>query len=260
MKIKPSGNIERAVKGSLIGTAVGDALGLPYEGMSRQRLKKFRTTVDSYRFIRGMGMISDDAEHALITAEALIIFKGDTDAFTRILARHLKFWLLGIPAGIGSATLKGILKSCFGYSPENSGAFSAGNGPAMRAPVIGVCYGKDPVMLKKLVRASTRITHTDPKAEYGSLAAALAAYKASRGEVDGEDYLKELNQLLGNEGKELKTLLRKAVKSAQKDEDPSELVSTPERLCSSHSKCNIMRRRHGYDRRDPGWYNRRKSR
>ncbi|MDY6994543.1 MAG: ADP-ribosylglycohydrolase family protein, partial [Pseudomonadota bacterium] len=73
-------------------------------------------------------------------------------------------------------TLRAILKLWLG---EHSGVFSAGNGPAMRSPLIGVCYGAEPQKLLALVRASTRLTHTDPKAEFGALAIAVAAYMAS---------------------------------------------------------------------------------
>ena len=77
---------------------------------------------------------------------------------------QLRFWLLGLPGGIGYATLKAILKLWLGFKPEHSGIFSAGNGPAMRSAIIGVCYGNDSQKLRELVKASTRLTHTDPKA------------------------------------------------------------------------------------------------
>src|SRR5205823_1644411 len=53
---------------------------------------------------------------------------------------------------------------------------SAGNGPAMRSALLGVCLGHDPPRLRAFVRASTRLTHTDPRAERGALLVALAAH------------------------------------------------------------------------------------
>jgi len=50
--------------GLLLGQAVGDALGLPWEGLSRRRAVKMFSTPDRYRFLFGRGMISDDTEHA----------------------------------------------------------------------------------------------------------------------------------------------------------------------------------------------------
>lgn len=85
-----------------------------------------------------------------------------------------------MPGGIGYATLKAILKLWLGFKPEHSGIFSAGNGPAMRSAIIGVCYGNDSQKLRELVKASTRLTHTNPKAEFGALAVAITAYLSSQ--------------------------------------------------------------------------------
>jgi len=47
-----------AIVGSLLGTAVGDALGLPYEGLSPRRAERMLGTPDRYRFVPGRGMVS----------------------------------------------------------------------------------------------------------------------------------------------------------------------------------------------------------
>lgn len=172
--------LEDAVFGCLLGTAVGDALGLPYEGLSPGRARRMLGPPDRYRLIFGRGMISDDTEHACLVARALTASTGNPEIFARELASGLRWWLLGLPAGIGWATLRAILKLWVGFGPRRSGVFSAGNGPAMRSALIGVCYGHDRQRLEALVAASTHITHTDPRAFYGALAVACAAYAASR--------------------------------------------------------------------------------
>lgn len=150
-----------------------------------------------YHFLPGgRGMVSDDTEHTCLIARALIASAGDPAAFERRFARDLKRWLLLVPAGVGLATLRAALKLLVGVPPSRSGVFSAGNGPAMRAALIGVCYGNDPARLRALVRVSTRITHTDPKAEYGALAVALAAHHARQGDLDGECFVRALADLL----------------------------------------------------------------
>jgi len=161
--------------GVLLGTAAGDALGLPREGLSRRRAARmFGDGALRHRFFFGHGLCSDDTEHAVLVAQALLKSGGDPDAFARSLAWRLRWWLLGLPAGVGLATLRSIIRLWVGFSPQRSGVFSAGNGPAMRAPLLGV-YAKDRAHLKTLVHASTCITHRDPKAEQGALAIALAA-------------------------------------------------------------------------------------
>jgi ADP-ribosylglycohydrolase len=108
----------------------------------------------------------------------------------------LRWWLLGCPAGIGFATLRAILKLWFGWPPARSGVFSAGNGPAMRSAILGAAVA-DRERLRALVRASTRITHTDPKAEYGALAVALAARLVTeQPEVTVAGYVEQLRVFL----------------------------------------------------------------
>ena len=113
-----------ALVGVLIGTAVGDSLGLPAEGMSRQRIRARWGGVWRHRFLFGRGMVSDDTEHTLFVAQALLTHPGDPIAFQRCLAWKLRLWLLGLPAGIGLATLKAILKLWLGISPNRSGVWS----------------------------------------------------------------------------------------------------------------------------------------
>jgi ADP-ribosylglycohydrolase len=165
-------------RGLLLGTAAGDAVGLPREGLSRKRaLRMFGGPPLRHQFLFGGGMVSDDTEHACMTAQALLISAGDPDRFGRVLAWRLRLWLLGMPAAVGSATLRAMLKLWLGFSPAHSGVFSAGNGPLMRAPLLGLCVA-DPKLLPRLIRTSTRLTHTDPRAERGALLVALAVRHA----------------------------------------------------------------------------------
>ncbi len=169
-----------AVAGAILGCAVGDAIGLPYEGLSKQRGIRLLGTPDRHRFVASRGMVSDDTEHTCMVAQALCAAPGDPDKFARQFGRRLRWWLLGLPAGIGSATLKATLKLWLGFPPLRSGVFSAGNGPAMRSPVLGAAI-EDIETLRGFVRTSTQITHTDPKAYHGAFAVALAAWCAKRG-------------------------------------------------------------------------------
>ncbi len=201
------------VVGCILGTAVGDALGLPYEGLSRRRAAKLFGPPDRHRFFFGHGMVSDDTEHTCMVAQSLIAAGGDVHSFRRELARRFRFWLLGFPGGIGVATLRSILRLWIDFRPEKSGVFSAGNGPAMRAAVIGAAVD-NPTLLRELAGASSRITHTDPKAEFGAFAVALATQMArQKGTVSGHDFLDQLSLLLAPEADELVSLIRDAVNS-----------------------------------------------
>ncbi|MEI6541496.1 MAG: ADP-ribosylglycohydrolase family protein [Planctomycetota bacterium] len=207
---------DRAILGCLIGTAVGDALGLPYEGISPRRAVKMLGPPSRFRFLFGRGMVSDDTEHTVLVAESLIESGGEAALLERAFARRLKRWFLLLPAGLGLATAKACCKLMIGISPKNSGVFSAGNGPAMRAAILGV-FADSVDQVSELVRITTRITHTDPKAEMGAFAIALAAYCAKSGEPMGpHEYLSRLRVGLRCDGStDFLALIQRAIESLQ---------------------------------------------
>jgi ADP-ribosyl-[dinitrogen reductase] hydrolase len=161
--------------GILLGTAVGDALGLPAEGPSPARRRRLLPGPWRHRLLFGCGMVSDDTEHALFVAQSLLRHPADAEAFQRRLAWHLRWWFAGLPAGIGMATARACVKLWLGFPPSRSGVFSAGNGPAMRCALIGGYFHNQLEMQHRFVVASTQLTHTDPKAAVGAEAVARVA-------------------------------------------------------------------------------------
>src|ERR1017187_4780675 len=101
--------------GILLGTAVGDALGLPAEGLSPRRRQRLMPGPWQHRLLFGRGMVSDDTEHTLFVAQSLLRNPDDVDAFQRRLAWHLRWWFAGLPAGIGMATAKACVKLWLGF-------------------------------------------------------------------------------------------------------------------------------------------------
>lgn len=174
------------LQGVILGTAVGDSLGLPRENLSATRADRlFGGSPLRQHWVLGRGMVSDDSEHTIFVAQSLLAHPNDPDRFARSLAWRLRGWFLTIPAGIGFATLRACIKLWLGFSPGRSGVWSAGNGPAMRAALLGVMLGDDRGKLRAFIRSSTRLTHTDPLAERGAYLIALAAhYGATAGDRD----------------------------------------------------------------------------
>ncbi len=180
---------------SLIGTALGDSLGLPSEGMSRRRIQKRWKGPLRQRFLFGRGMLSDDTEHSIFVSQALLESGGDVDRFQTLLAKKMRWWFAALPAGVGLATARAILKLWIGFRPGKNGVFSAGNGPVMRAPIIGVVFANDVKQRTEFVRASTVLTHTDPKAFEAAMMAADCAAFAARGETDAIVIIARLREI-----------------------------------------------------------------
>jgi len=172
-------------RGVLIGTAVGDALGLPAEGVSRRRVSRLFPGPWRHRLITGRGMLSDDSEHTLFISQALLAQPTSVEAFARRFAWSLRWWFVSLPAGIGLGTLRSIVRLWLGFSPANSGVRSAGNGPAMRAAPIGAMFADDAEKRQAYVEASTRVTHSDPRALVGAqVVANLCAWSFCTGAAE----------------------------------------------------------------------------
>ena len=167
----------------LLGGALGDSLGLPAENMTAGRIARRWQGPLRHRFLGRRGMVSDDTEHAGMTLLSLHECGGDPDLFAKALAKRLRWWLAGIPAGVGFATVRSILKLWLGFSPGKSGVWSAGNGPLMRAAVIGAYFAKDPAKRQSFTEVSTRITHRDPRAGEAARMIAEAAALACNAAV-----------------------------------------------------------------------------
>lgn len=162
--------------GVLVGTAMGDSLGLPAENLAPARIaaRWGNPAIWRQRFWFGYGAVSDDTEHTLIVATSLLEAGLDEARLLRVLARKFRWWFAALPAGVGWATLRACCRLWVGISPRRSGVFSAGNGPAVRSALFGV-LGLTAELRRTLVAASTRLTHSDPQALWAALAMAEVA-------------------------------------------------------------------------------------
>lgn len=117
----------------------------------------------------------------------------------------------GFAAGVVKATTRAGIKLWLGAKPASAGVFSAGNGPAMRAAVFDAAIDDVPQMLE-FVRASSRVTHSDPKAEFGAIAVAFAArHSRVHKQVDANLWLSDVVNAVGDDGSELTNLLHRSV-------------------------------------------------
>lgn len=210
-------------RGVMVGTAVGDALGLPAEGLARKTIEKLGWSNWRHRLCFSRGMISDDTEHTFLVVQSLLKHGENPDRFQRSLAWRLRWWFLGLPAGVGLGTARAILKLWLFIPPGRSGVYSAGNGPAMRSAVIGVHFRNRPDALRAFVQSSTQLTHKDPRALTGALAVAKAAALAAdtpAGETpDAAEFFDAIRDLPGKPDDEWARLV------AQMEESLSERTS-----------------------------------
>lgn len=188
----------KPILGCLLGTAVGDALGLPTEGMVREKAECCVAGGLRHRFFLGRGMLSDDTEHTLMLAAALRRQPEDVKAFQRDFGGQLRWWLAALPAGVGLSTARAIGKLWLGFPASRSGVRSAGNGAAMRSAIVGAVLVNDCEKRREVALAACRVTHTDPRAEESALLVAEAAAMAAKG-VDTPEVADTLRMVLTSE-------------------------------------------------------------
>lgn len=116
------------------------------------------------------------------------------------------------------ATLKSILRLWFGVPCSRSGVFSAGNGAAMRSAIIGVVHSDDYDLRRQYTHASSSLTHSDPKAQFGAQAIADVAACVAR---DGtRPTVSRLEVILSDagEGDEWRDVVRRTIDACQSGE------------------------------------------
>jgi poly(ADP-ribose) glycohydrolase ARH3 len=155
-------------KGSLIGCAVGDALGSEFEGTSE---------LASASGLTFSGRWTDDTHMMIGVAESLIEnegFNGEKMALNFIRHYEEEPWR---GYGPGPPQVFKWIKSGVPWREASrrlfGGAGSLGNGAAMRAAPIGLLYHDNSTMLRSVVNDSSQITHAHELAKEG---AAIEAY------------------------------------------------------------------------------------
>jgi ADP-ribosylglycohydrolase len=168
----------------LVGTAVGDALGVPFETflINNPLLLDWDGTTYLGSKYHGLepGQYSDDTQLSILVAKSLILNSGFNP--DDLAARYQDWFFSGVARGYGKTTKLAMEALKSGKHWNESGiAGSLGNGTAMRAAPFGVYFRNDFKQLIAAVKIDSAITHVSEDAEAGAIAIALtAAYAVNR--------------------------------------------------------------------------------
>ena len=164
--------IKEKMLGCLYGQAIGDALGLGSEFLSKDEvlrnypdgLKNYDQIIqDTHRRRWAKGAWTDDTEMMLCILEG---FENGRFNSHRV-ASNFKDWFNGEPMGIGSHTYKVLCMGDYVVQPEMCSKLwwdlsrqqSASNGALMRTSVVGLAENK----IEQQAEAICKLTHYDPR-------------------------------------------------------------------------------------------------
>lgn len=165
------------IYGILFGQAIGDALGLAAEGMSREEVattypngvNDYADIVqDEFRSRWPRGAWTDDTDQMLCILDSLLD-KGAVDPHD-IAARFLK-WFRSGGQGLGRHTYNVLRMPQYAQHPHEAAEFvwrfsrgkSAPNGALMRTCVLGIWDRRNAAAVRTNTECVCRLTHADPR-------------------------------------------------------------------------------------------------
>jgi ADP-ribosylglycohydrolase len=217
----PKEELSDRCKGAIYGHAIGDALGLGAEFMSKAEVtRNYPTGLHAYRQIIqdrhrsrwAIGDWTDDTDQMLCILDS-ILDKQDVDILD--IAQRMHSWATNDGMGIGNLVLSVLRSRYFLTAPhfaalyawELTGRQSAPNGGIMRTSILGIWKYQCPAEVKKNAENVCRITHYDPRCVGSCVAVCIAISLLLQGKRDyGEifeivcrettDYSPEISQYL----------------------------------------------------------------
>lgn len=197
--------------GALAGVAIGDAMGMPTQTLSREEITRLYGTIEGFRdavpeqpVSAGLraGTITDDTEQSILIARHLIARGGSIDQSAwaeELLAWERDTHARGVNDLLGPSTKRAIEALQRGVPASEAGRQGTTNGAAMR--IVPIAIATPATSLEGLVDAveeSCRLTHHTSEA-IGAASAVAAAVSLG---IDGGslDQVFETAQLAASRG------------------------------------------------------------
>jgi ADP-ribosyl-[dinitrogen reductase] hydrolase len=192
---------------TLVGCAIGDALGNPFEmkPAASPSLKQWDGLFKAGgTFWEGSpGQYTDDTLMSIALSSSLLEKQG-FDA-QHVAAQYLAWYNSGNTRGIGMTTASAIARLKLGADWQESGLThsgdgspASGNGTAMRASPIGLFYRNDLENLVKSAITDASITHNSHEPKVGSVAVALATAFLANGTHNQVSVLEEVRDIISD--------------------------------------------------------------
>jgi len=213
--------LENRFVGTIVGVAVGDALGAPFEGVDANRLFQESEQMD-FAPVLGFprGQYTDDTQMTLAIIKA-ILKDGAVDGKT-VADEFAELWRSGEILGAGASCSEGVWRYIRGEAEWDKCGTErgrAGNGTAMRASPIGLWDYDAPDRIARDAEVISIMTHSDERAVAGAIAVASAvAYLVTAQEVSPADFAERVSGNVRERSEEFARALDKLPELLRADE------------------------------------------
>jgi len=198
MKNKGSKEIRDKFIGCVLGSAIGDALGAPFEGWEGRKIPLQVGMPSEYAKMRGYpkGQYTDDTQLSLAIIKA-ILKTGKVDG-EAIAQEFIPLWKNAEIIGAGLSCTDAITRLIGGkgdWRTVGTKRGRAGNGTAMRVAPIGLWDYDKPENLVEDATISSIITHHDERCTAGAVCvASVVAYVLKVKTIDSEKLIELLRE------------------------------------------------------------------
>jgi ADP-ribosyl-[dinitrogen reductase] hydrolase len=199
-------DLRERVIGSVLGLALGDALGAPFHGLRADRVPHPLPAFQLPWMGFSPGVTTDATAMARNLVRSLVE-RGGFDAVD--LARRHVGWLATDPPRVDSLTrvvLTGIRdgdpNAAHAYVQDRGPEVSSGNGSVMCCAPLGAAYARHPDALAIHAPALSAVTHWDERCRTACLAVALTVSALIRGEPPDRAVVDAVEAVAGREGAE----------------------------------------------------------
>ncbi|MFL5767942.1 MAG: ADP-ribosylglycohydrolase family protein [Actinomycetota bacterium] len=221
-------DIADRVVGSVLGLALGDALGAPFEFSRRDDIPDPLVPFERPWMGLPPGTTTDDTAMALNLVRSLA-YHGSLVPHD-LLARHVE-WLNSDPQDVGALTRRVLRRVQAGEDPEAAAQavweergpeVSAGNGSVMYCAPLGVAYANRPITLLGVAPWLSALTHYDERCRTAVVAVTLTAASLVRGDDPETAVRKSVEVTLDRPGGEELEFLVDAVGSERAVDGPDQ--------------------------------------
>jgi ADP-ribosyl-[dinitrogen reductase] hydrolase len=218
---------ERA-RGCLLGLALGDALGAPFEFMRAKDVPHPTPAFELPWMGFPPGTTTDDTAMARNLTRSLVERAGFDPA--DLVRKHVS-WLRSGPPDVGVLTGRVLRRASHGMPADQAAEaawrergpeVSAGNGSVMYCAPLGVAYAHRFDQLPELAPQLSALTHFDQRCRTAVLAVTLAVAALVRGEDPAAAVSRALQDVISREGGEELEYLVDAVGSIRPVDGPDQ--------------------------------------